>query len=148
MLSDRAMAEAAENACISVSGLVERLNTDVTLFESLRAAVEDGADLSNEVLQEDVDQHVAKLFLLDFYQCGIHLPSEERQKVVELNDAILQIGQHFATNCHRPRVVKKMDLPSRIRHHFSIDGDNVVLNGLPVDTPHDLAREAGYKVSG
>ena len=39
-----------------------------------------------------------------------------------------------------------MDLPSRIRHHFSIDGDNVVLNGLPVDTPHDLAREAGYKI--
>merc|ERR1711936_59900 len=38
------------------------------------------------------------------------------------------------------------DLPSRIRHHFSIDGDNVVLNGLPVDTPHDLAREAGYKI--
>ena len=144
MQTDRSMAEAAENACISVSGLVERLNTDVTLFESLRAAVEDGKDF----MEEDVDRHVAKLFLLDFYQCGIHLPNEERQKVVELNDSILQIGQHFATNCHRPRVVKKMDLPSRIRHHFSIDGDNVVLNGLPVDTPHDLAREAGYKVAG
>ena len=93
------MAEAAENACISVSGLVERLNTDVILFESLREAVEDGKD----IMEEEVDQHVAKLFLLDFYQCGIHLPDQQRQKVVEFNDSILQIGQHFSTNCHRPR---------------------------------------------
>ena len=96
------MAEAAENACISVSGLVERLNTDVTLFESLRAAVEDGKDF----MEEDVDRHVAKLFLLDFYQCGIHLPNEDRQKVVELNDSILQIGQHFATNCQEKYVLQ------------------------------------------
>lgn len=139
---DRSMAGAAERACISVSGLVERLNTNVRLFESLRASVEDGQD----DMPDKVDQHVAKLFLMDFYQCGIHLPDADRQKVVELNDSILQLGQHFATNCHRPRVVKKMDLPSKIRHHFSIDGDNIILNGLPVDTPHDMAREAGYKI--
>ncbi len=139
---DRSMAEAAERACISVSGLVERLNTNVDLFNSLRSAVEDGRDH----MDDKVDQHVAKLFLLDFYQCGIHLPDQERQKVVEYNDQILQLGQHFAANCHRPRVVKKMDLPNKIRHHFSIDGDNIILSGLPVDTPHDLAREAGYKI--
>ena len=140
---DRNMAQAAEDACISVSGIVERLNTDVVLFESLRSSVKNGTD---NQMSDDVDQHVANLFLLDFYQCGIHLNESERQNVVELNDAILQIGQHFSANCHRPRVVKKMDLPSKIRHHFSIDGDNVVLSGLPVDTPHDLAREAGYKI--
>ena len=89
---DREMAEAAEDACISVSGLVERLNTDVELFESLRASVEDGQD----TMGDDVDQLVGKLFLLDFYQCGIHLPYEDRQKVVEINDSLLQIGQHFA----------------------------------------------------
>lgn len=139
---DREMAEAAEDACISVSGLVERLNTDVDLFESLRASVEDGQD----TMGDDVDQHVGKLFLLDFYQCGIHLPYEDRQKVVEINDSLLQIGQHFAHNCHRPGIRKKLDLPPNIRHQFSIDGDNVILNGLPVDTPHDLAREAGYKI--
>merc|ERR1719468_592076 len=137
------MAQAAEDACISVSGIVERLNTDVVLFESLRSSVKNGTD---NQMSDDVDQHVANLFLLDFYQCGIHLNESERQNVVELNDTILQIGQHFSANCHRPRVVKKMDLPSKIRHHFSIDGDNVVLSGLPVDTPHDLAREAGYKI--
>ena len=141
---DRAMAAAAENACIDVSGLVERLNTDVALFEALRQSVEGDSD--KDFTHEDVDKHVAKLFLLDFYQCGIHLPEAQRERVVELNDSILQIGQHFAASCHRPRVVKKIDLPSKIRHHFNIDGDNVVLSGLPVDTPHDLAREAGYKI--
>jgi intermediate peptidase len=141
---DRRMAEAAENACITVSGLVERLNTDVQLFEALRVAVEGG---NGDVLpEEDVDKHVAKLFLLDFYQCGIHLPDEDRQRVVELNDTILQIGQQFSANSHKPRIVKKLDLPSKIRHHFNIDGDNVILSGLQVDTPHDLAREAGYKI--
>ena len=141
---DRVMAAAAENACIDVSGLVERLNTDIQLFEALRQSVEGDSD--KEFPHEEVDKHVAKLFLLDFYQCGIHLPEGERERVVELNDSILQIGQHFAASCHRPRVVKKIDLPSKIRHHFNIDGDNVVLSGLPVDTPHDLAREAGYKI--
>ena len=68
------------------------------------------------------------------------------QKVVELNDTILQIGQQFASGCHQQRTVKKMDLPNHIRHSFNIVGDRVTLNGLPVDSPFDLAREAGYKI--
>ena len=74
---DRHMAQAAEKACISVSGVVERLNTDVQLFESLRNSVENPLSY---IQTEEVDDHVAKLFLLDFYQCGIHLPDNERQK--------------------------------------------------------------------
>ena len=107
--------------------MVERLNTDVNLFEALRLSVEE--DIDEAFDRENVDKHVARLFLLDFYQCGIHLPKAERERVVELNDSILQIGQQFAASCHRPRVVKKIDLPSKIRHHFNIDGDNVVLSG-------------------
>ena len=68
------------------------------------------------------------------------------QKVVELNDTILQIGQQFASGCHQQRTVRKMDLPNHIRHSFNITGDRVTLNGLPVDSPFDLAREAGYKI--
>lgn len=124
---DRAMATAAETACIAISGLVERLNTDVKLFESLRESVENPANDNLDC--EEVDSHVAKLFLLDFYQCGIHLPDEDRQRIVSLNDSILQTGQHFAAGAHRPRVVKKMDLPRDIRHHFNIDGNNVILSG-------------------
>lgn len=43
----------------------------------------------------EIDDHVAKLFLFDFEQCGINLPEEQRQKVVELNDYILQVGRIF-----------------------------------------------------
>ncbi len=142
---DGEMARAAEAACIEVSGLVERLNTDVDLYESLRRAVEsDGGDQVGG--EEDVDRHVAKLFLLDFLQCGIHLPVVKREQAVMLNDAILQIGQRFTANSHQPRVVKKLDLPANIRHHFALDGDKVTLYGLQVDSPHDLAREASYRI--
>ena len=48
------------DACIAISGLVERLNTHSGLFESLRRAVNDG----DRFPEEDVDKHVAKLFLL------------------------------------------------------------------------------------
>jgi len=40
----------------------------------------------------DIDNHVAKLFLFDFEQCGIHLPEKQRRRVVELNDYILQVN--------------------------------------------------------
>lgn len=141
---DPKMAQAAESACIGISGLVERLNTDQGLYEALRNVVEsEGGDAYPE---EAVDRHVAKLFLLDFQQCGIHLDDEPRQTVVQLNDRILQIGQQFAANTHKPRVVKKATLPPNIRHYFNQDGDNVILNGLQVDSPHDLAREAAYKI--
>ena len=126
---DNRMAQAAEKACISISGLVERLNTDITLFEALRSSVETPF---STLPTDDVDNHVAKLFLLDFYQCGIHLPDEDRQKVVELNDSILQLGQQFSFECHQPRRVNKMDLPNHIRHHFSNEGFNVILNGIAI----------------
>ena len=137
------IAQAAEKVCLSVSGLVEKLNTNVKLFNSLRSSVENP---SPNLPQEDVDVHVAKLFMLDFYQCGIHLPDAERERVVHLNDLILQYGQQFAAGCHQARVVNKVNLPSHIRHHFNIDGDNIILNGLPIDNPNEVAREAGYKI--
>lgn len=33
-----------------------------------------------------VDDHVSKLFLFDFEQCGIHLEEQQRQKVFSLNN--------------------------------------------------------------
>lgn len=91
---DEDTALAAQDACIAISGLVETLNTHTGIFNKLQSAVKDG-DINDET---EVDQHVAKLFLQDFLQCGIHLPDHDREKVVQLNDQILRLGkvkQHY-----------------------------------------------------
>jgi hypothetical protein len=57
------------DACIAISGLVERLNTHFGLFESLRRVVADG----DRFPEEDVDRHVAKLFLLGKGKSGFKI---------------------------------------------------------------------------
>lgn len=49
-----------------------RMNTNVPLYQSLRDVVERGDSLSTQPY-DDVDRRVARLFLNDFEQCGIHL---------------------------------------------------------------------------
>ena len=132
----------AEDACISISGLVEQLNTHRGIYGALKHVVDHG----DKFPESEVDRHVARLFLLDFEQSGIHLDDESRQMVVRLNDHILQLGQQFAAGTHQPRAVKKSALPSNIRNFFDVQGDQVVLNGLYSDSPYDLAREAAYKI--
>ena len=51
--------------------------------------------------ESEVDAHVARLFLLDFLQSGIHLDDDARKVVVKLNDRILQVGQQFAAGSHQ-----------------------------------------------
>lgn len=62
-----------------------------------------------------VDKHVGELFLFDFEQCGIHLPELERNRVVTLNDAILNLGHQFVSGTASPRIVKKSLLPNNVR---------------------------------
>ena len=93
---DQTVATAAQEACISVSLLVEQLNTHTGIFSRLKEAVERG-DVDTE---SEVDNHVAKLFLQDFIQCGIDLPEADRNTVVELNDSILRIGKVTLASYH------------------------------------------------
>lgn len=104
--------QAAEQACISICGVVESLNTHKPLYQSLSKIVQEG-DL---VPTNEVDQHVAKLFLFDFEQCGIHLPEEERLRVVRLNDYILQLGQKFMNGAAQPTVLSRSYVPEHIRN--------------------------------
>ena len=92
---DSTFALAAQDACIEVSALVEKLNTNVGIYTALKASVEQG----DRFPETEVDRHVGKLFLQDFHQCGIHLGEDDRQKVVELTEKILRTGQIFAANC-------------------------------------------------
>ena len=86
---------AAQDACIEVSALVEQLNTHVGIYSALRRSVEGG----DRFPETEVDRHVARLFLQDFQQCGIHLGEAEREQVVHLTDKILRTGQIFSANC-------------------------------------------------
>lgn len=107
----RKFSEAAEDACISVSGIVEKLNTDRQLFKALKQVVDHGDTMATN----EIDKHVSRLFLFDFEQCGIHLEENQRQRVVYLTDCILQLGQRFMSGAVNPRSVDKNTLPESIR---------------------------------
>jgi mitochondrial intermediate peptidase len=120
------------------------LNTHRELFQSLKTVVDHGDIFETTA----VDDHVAKLFLFDFEQSGIHLEEEQRRKVVLLNERILQLGQRFMSGSVNPRSIPKNILPENIRHMFSIDpqGDEILVSGLYADSPNSLAREAAYRL--
>lgn len=92
--------------------LFSRLNTNKKLYTALKNVVENGDIIPTDA----VDDHVAKLFLFDFEQCGIHLSETERQKVVALNDTILHLGHHFVAGSSTPRYVKESVVPETLRH--------------------------------
>ncbi|OWR42103.1 mitochondrial intermediate peptidase [Danaus plexippus plexippus] len=130
-------AHAAEEACISVSGVVEKLNTHKGLYQSLRNSVENGTC---------GDRHLAELFLFDFEQSGIHLPDGPRQKVVALNDLILQTGQQFMAGAAKPRKVPRSAVPQNVRQFFSCEGDTVTVSGVYAECGEAGAREAAYRL--
>lgn len=134
---------AAENVTTSISGVVEKLNTNRELYEALKNSVING----DKFPTNEVDQHVSNLFLFDFEQSGIHLPENERDKVVKLNDNILNCGQAFMSNASKPKIVSKEIAPQPIRPYFSnYDNNSLVINSLYADTPNETAREFAYKV--
>lgn len=135
-------ASAASHACASISSLVETLNTNTVIYSALKSVLEDG----DVVPTDDVDRRVAELFLFDFEQSGIHLPSSDRQRFVELSEEILRLGSAFMLGCHRPVYVKRSSLPEPLQEVFSRNGDNVMVPGLFTDYPGDLVREAAYRI--
>lgn len=118
---------------IFINSIFNRLNTHRELYDALKQVTSNG-DIQ---VTSDIDNHVAKLFLFDFEQCGIHLPEKQRIKVVELNNYILQVsiiylmisliiilnifisyfqvGQRFMAGAVTPRTVNANALPDVIR---------------------------------
>ncbi|KAL1121986.1 hypothetical protein AAG570_003394 [Ranatra chinensis] len=139
---DHEFSNAAEDACISISGIVEKLNTNRELYGSLKKVVSGG----DKFPTSDVENHVASLFLFDFEQSGIHLDEEDRKQVVALNDYILQLGQRFMAGAVNGRAIPRQRIPPSIRHLFDSEADSVVVNGLFSDSKDEIAREAAYRV--
>lgn len=135
-------ASAAEDACLTISSIVEKLNTHRDLYNSLSNVVRNG-DIKNTT---DIDDHVAKLFLFDFEQSGIHLPEKQRKEVVELNDFILQIGQKFTAGALASRSIRVDHLPDSVKKYFVSHGDQISVSGHFADSPNAIVREATYKI--
>uniref|UniRef100_A0A6G1S764 Mitochondrial intermediate peptidase n=1 Tax=Aceria tosichella TaxID=561515 RepID=A0A6G1S764_9ACAR len=125
----------AEQASIAISTLVEQLNTDRRLYDSLKKAK----------FNDALDEHVAKLFLFDFEQCAINLDDDRRKKVLQLNESILKLGSIFAANANQGRLVKTEKLPQNIRHLFPNNSGKTLINGLHADSDNEQVREFAYK---
>uniref|UniRef100_A0A8C8AX63 Mitochondrial intermediate peptidase n=1 Tax=Otus sunia TaxID=257818 RepID=A0A8C8AX63_9STRI len=140
---DFAFREAAEEACRNIGTVVEKLNTDVELCQSLRRL------LADEIVVRSLDpetRRVAELFMFDFEISGIHLDEEKRKKAVNLNVRILDLCNEFLTGTHLPNKIDKHVLPEHIRYNFTAEGNYLQVAGLHADCPDDLVREAAYKI--
>lgn len=133
---------AAEEACIRLSGLVERLNTNVEIHKALRNVL-DNDDIEP---MDSVERRVSELFMFDFEQSGIHLEEDKRQKFVQLNENIMMLSNFFMQGTQNSVAVPKDRLPQNIRHCFNVDGDNITVTGLFSDHYSDTVREAAYRI--
>ncbi|KAL7306349.1 hypothetical protein TKK_0001774 [Trichogramma kaykai] len=139
---DQKFSQAAENACIAMSNIVEKLNTNRKLYDALSNVTKYG----DIIKTSEIDDHVSNLFLFDFEQCGIHLPEQERRKVVELNEHILYYGQRFTAGATEPRRINIDLLPQDLAGKFGRDGKHVVVSGINTESPDTRVREAAYKI--
>ncbi|XP_067948182.1 mitochondrial intermediate peptidase-like [Watersipora subatra] len=135
--------KAAEDACMAVGIIVQQMNTNVPLYESLRAVVKEGDNLSCEAY-DDTDNRVARLFLNDFEQCGIHLDASKRKMFVELTEQIMALESAFMQATHQPSVVNVSLLPTHLHHVFGITKQATV-HAANSEHPDGDVREASYR---
>ncbi|XP_076453818.1 mitochondrial intermediate peptidase-like [Babylonia areolata] len=139
---DRKFAEAAEDTCVKLSSLVEKLNTNTAIHSALKEVLNHG----DVVDTDSVDHRVAQLFMFDFEQSGIHLEQSKRQRFVELNESVLMLGSYFQQGTQRGISITKDRLPENLRHVFGMEGDNVMVTGLFNDHYSDMVREAAHRI--
>ncbi|XP_071441409.1 mitochondrial intermediate peptidase isoform X2 [Hetaerina americana] len=135
-------ASAAENACITISSIVEKLNTNRSIYEALHSVCYKGDFIPTTA----EDNHVAMLFLLDFELSGIHLPEERRKTVVALNDYILQLGRDFSYEAAAPTRELLKNIPSSVRQLIPNDGKEAIFGGVRVDSSDELVRETAFRM--
>ncbi|KAL4220418.1 hypothetical protein ACF0H5_020821 [Mactra antiquata] len=138
--------DAAEQTCLNMSELVERLNTHIALYEALKVAVDEG-----DVLPlTDVDLRVLKLFKHDFEQCGIHFEEEKRQRFVAINNELLRISNNFMHASHQPtptlNLLGKDEELSGYLNKISANSKYEILHGLGSRHANERIREAVYRI--
>ncbi|XP_034023957.1 mitochondrial intermediate peptidase-like [Thalassophryne amazonica] len=140
---DPAFREAAEKSCIDIGTVVERLNTNVDLCNSLKNLL-DNPDI---MAQLDADtRRVAELFMFDFEISGIHLDEKLRKEAVGLHVKLLDLNNEFLVGSHMPNRIARSDIPEHLHIYFASEGSFLQVGGFHADSPNDLVREIAYKI--
>ncbi|TNN01618.1 hypothetical protein fugu_011000 [Takifugu bimaculatus] len=135
--------KAAEKTCIEIGTVVEKLNTNVELCQSLRKLL-DNADMATDL---DADtRRVAELFMFDFEISGIHLDDKRRKEAVALHVKLLDLNNEFLVGSHMPNRIATSVVPQHLHFHFANEGSFIQVGGLHADSPDDLVREIAYRV--
>ncbi|KAI9290919.1 zincin [Neoconidiobolus thromboides FSU 785] len=107
---NKIMVEKANNCYLRMVNYMNQLNTKVGLYVALKKVLED-QNLASKFTEEE--KQVGILFLKDFEKSGIHLDNFKRNKFVQLNDDINELGRLFMSY-NQPSessiTVSKMDL--------------------------------------
>uniref|UniRef100_A0A671V4P7 Mitochondrial intermediate peptidase n=1 Tax=Sparus aurata TaxID=8175 RepID=A0A671V4P7_SPAAU len=140
---DQEFREAAERTCIEIGTVVEKLNTNVELCQSLKKLL----DNPEIVAQLDPDtRRVAELFLFDFEISGIHLDDKLRKEAVALHVKLLDLNNEFLAGSHMPNRIARSVIPEHLHLQFASEGSFIQVGGLHADSPDDLVREIAYRI--
>ncbi|KAG8002139.1 Mitochondrial intermediate peptidase [Nibea albiflora] len=135
--------EAAEKACIEIGTVVEKLNTNVELCQSLKKLL----DNPDVMAQLDPDtRRVAELFMFDFEISGIHLDDKLRKNAVALHVKLLDLNNEFLVGSHMPNRIARSAIPEHLHRQFASEGSFIQVGGLHADSPDDLVREVAYRI--
>jgi len=132
---------AAQDASLHISSQVEKCNTNLNLYRSIKHVTDNG-DVYNET---DTDKHVAKLFLRDFEQSGIHLNEKCREYIVKLNNEILALSQYFTTNVNSEVTVPIKEVPVNFHQYFTKNGTNIIIKTPQIVSEYEGARKIAYE---
>lgn len=138
---DAGYQQRAGEASLSINAFVEKLNTNVELYNALQDTLRSASSLE---LDEET-QHVAESLIFDFEQSGIHLDDEKRREFVRLQDNILRLGSEFVSGASTPMLFPKKMWPSHVQHEFQMDEDFIHIDGLCCNSSSEQLRELAFK---
>ncbi|XP_050440695.1 mitochondrial intermediate peptidase isoform X2 [Adelges cooleyi] len=139
---DSSFIVAAEDSCLSMNSIVEKLNTNKRLYTNLKEVLTNGDKYP--MTKEDI--HVGQLFLFDFELNGIHLEEKKRQYVVDLNNYILITGQRFMIAAEKSRNVDVSKISDTVLKEYVNQNGQIIVKHTNAHSDNPLVREAAFKI--
>ncbi|TPX60897.1 hypothetical protein PhCBS80983_g01423 [Powellomyces hirtus] len=92
---DKKFVDAANDAHMALSSIINQLNTHQELYQSLHRVMND-ATITSKFSEQEL--RVGNLLLADFERAGIHMPAATRDRFVDLQNRIGELGHMMITN--------------------------------------------------